>query len=57
MCIEGPVGSGKSAFLNAINGNLIRTSGSVHVEDVEAGKKKSSSKCVKAQYECKGFYC
>lgn len=38
MCLEGPVGGGKSAFLNAINGNLIRTSGSVHVEDVDAGK-------------------
>lgn len=40
MCLEGPVGGGKSAFLNAINGNLIRTGGSVHVEDVDAGKLK-----------------
>lgn len=48
MCIEGPVGGGKSAFLNAINGYLIRTSGSVHIEDVEAGKF-SSSKCVNIQ--------
>lgn len=37
MCLEGPVGSGKSAFLNAINGNLIRTSGSIHMDDVDAG--------------------
>lgn len=38
VCLEGPVGGGKSAFLNAINGNLIRTSGSVHMDDVDAGK-------------------
>lgn len=48
MCIEGPVGGGKSAFLNAINGNLIRTSGSVHLDDVDAGKF-LSSECVKVQ--------
>lgn len=38
VCLEGPVGGGKSAFLNAINGNLIRTNGSIHFEDVDAGE-------------------
>lgn len=37
VCLEGPVGGGKSALLHAIAGNLIRVSGFVHVEDVDAG--------------------
>lgn len=37
VCIEGPVGSGKSALLNAILGNLKRTSGSVSMVDKNAG--------------------
>lgn len=37
VCIEGPVGSGKSALLNAILGNLKRTSGTVSLIDKTLG--------------------
>lgn len=37
VCVEGPVGSGKSAFLNAINGNLNRVSGFISIENVDEG--------------------
>lgn len=37
VCIEGPVGGGKSTFLNAINGNLIRIGGSISVQNVDEG--------------------
>lgn len=37
MCVEGPVGGGKTAFLNAINGNLNRISGYIHLENVDDG--------------------
>lgn len=37
VCIEGPVGSGKTALLNALLGNLKRTAGTVSMEDKNAG--------------------
>lgn len=37
MCIEGPVGEGKTAFLHAINGSLHRISGSIHLQDIDEG--------------------
>lgn len=37
VCLEGPVGGGKSALLHAIAGNLIRVSGFVRIEDSEMG--------------------
>lgn len=37
VCVEGPVGSGKSAFLNAINGNLNRVSGHISIENADEG--------------------
>lgn len=37
VCIEGPVGSGKSALLNSILGNLKRTSGTVSMIDKNIG--------------------
>ncbi|XP_031634883.1 multidrug resistance-associated protein 7 [Contarinia nasturtii] len=37
VCIEGPVGGGKSAFLNAINGSLSRISGYIHLQDIDEG--------------------
>lgn len=37
VCIEGPVGSGKTAFLNAINGNLNRFSGHIHLQNINEG--------------------
>lgn len=33
----GPVGSGKTAFLNAINGNLNRISGYIHLQNIDEG--------------------
>ncbi|KAG5675958.1 hypothetical protein PVAND_005815 [Polypedilum vanderplanki] len=35
VCIDGTVGSGKTALLNAILGNLKKTSGTVSVKDIE----------------------
>lgn len=37
VCVEGPVGGGKTAFLNAINGSLKRVSGFIHLQDVDDG--------------------
>lgn len=37
VCIEGPVGAGKSALLNALLGNLKRTRGTVCMNDKNAG--------------------
>lgn len=37
ICIEGSVGSGKSALLNAVLGNLKRTSGAVSMNDKNVG--------------------
>lgn len=37
ICIEGSVGSGKTALLNALLGNLRRTSGTVSVNDKNTG--------------------
>lgn len=37
ICIEGPVGGGKTAFLNAINGNLNRISGFVCLQNIDEG--------------------
>lgn len=37
VCIEGPTGSGKTSFLNAINGNLNRFSGHIHLHNVDEG--------------------
>lgn len=37
VCVEGPVGSGKSALLNAINGNLNHVSGFISIENVDEG--------------------
>ena len=37
VCIEGPVGSGKSALLNAILGNLKKTAGTVSMNDKTVG--------------------
>lgn len=35
--MEGPVGGGKTAFLNAINGNLNRISGQISLQNIDDG--------------------
>lgn len=37
VCLEGPVGGGKTALLNAINGNLFKIGGSVQINDFSEG--------------------
>lgn len=37
VCIEGPVGSGKTSLLNALLGNLKRSRGSVSIKDFNSG--------------------
>lgn len=37
ICVEGPVGSGKTAFLNAINGNMKLISGGIHLQNTDQG--------------------
>lgn len=37
ISIEGPVGGGKTAFLNAINGNMNLVSGSINLQNIDEG--------------------
>lgn len=37
MCVEGTVGSGKTSFLNAINGNMNRISGEIQLLNIDDG--------------------
>lgn len=37
VCLEGPVGGGKSAVFSALAGNMIRSSGHVHIDDAAGG--------------------
>lgn len=38
VCLEGPVGGGKSSLLAAILGDVNRLSGTVSIKNVESGK-------------------
>lgn len=37
MCIEGPVGGGKTALLSAINGSLNRIAGFIYFQQIDDG--------------------